>query len=308
MQTEEGYQQMRIGESYWNQLAAVFKALRRIHARWAPRRFSVSVWGRPFAGNDCLGRARRPKYMYFLLCLISTATPSQASAEEPRAGAALDKKFTLEFAPSEMEHSCRRLLGRLNQPAIYDPNNLARSLLAMDRKYLWMNRSVRGEQWEFPETLGDTFRQEGLNLLQLDLDGDGSKNSIVRVWSVAKGQHYNQIFDVTSDITDTTVDISTIPELLSAHSLAQILAQSAPSVQIDSSYFLYELIKQGSKSYVLALSAVAPGVKSEDRRAFAVEFQPGMSPALACVLKTQLQFSGPSFPPKEGSNDFKSAE
>jgi hypothetical protein len=127
----------------------------------------------------------------FVAAITAASLPTYAVADPP-SGSAVSDKFVLIWARTETSHNCTRLVASLNLPTLYDGNDLARSLLAGDRTYLW-EQKIGKEEWRVPSTLGAIYAHEAPERLMVDLDGNGSPELLLRDWYEIKGQHYNKL-------------------------------------------------------------------------------------------------------------------
>jgi hypothetical protein len=167
---------------------------------------------------------------------------------------------------------------------LFDPNDRARSFLSADNALLWSKQTV-SNNWQFPETLGAIHDHSSLERLDVDLDGNGSTETILRRWYEIKGQKYNRIFldsNPTSSSTPTSANT-----LIDETQLQKLVADvGQPGIEIDSSYYLFELMVEDKRLYVAALSTIFSGDQSSDRPAYIVKYSPQMTPSLVCVLRT----------------------
>jgi hypothetical protein len=63
-------------------------------------------------------------------------------------------------------------------------------------------------------------------------------------------------------------------------------------VHTDSSFYLFDIIEQEDRAYVVALSTVWPGAERSDRLAFIIQYDSVPNPSLVCILQTTLFGAG----------------
>jgi hypothetical protein len=132
------------------------------------------------------------------LCLaLSPAIAQDEDESDPvetpdiaRGGAVIDF-YDLVAAAPEDHFACESILEALNKPKLVD--DLWDVLVGTPYNYIWQ-RSDDGETWSYPTTLWDiTPRLDTLDRLTVDLDGDGTPETIYRTPTMLHGQMYTEI-------------------------------------------------------------------------------------------------------------------
>ena len=205
----------------------------------------------------------------------------------PPENSVLTDKFRLIWSNPTGNLDCTELLLYLKEPTVYDPNDIARSLLASSRTLIWQFKNAKAELVP-PEMLGDIYSHRLPEALLLDLDGNGSREELARVWNEVKGQRYNQLF-----VSEASGQVERNPpyyELLSVAEIPQLVGPSNnPSLDTRDSFRLFELVEMNDRPYVIALDTVWPGDGlNTDRIALVFEFRPTMTPILDCALQTKI--------------------
>jgi len=233
--------------------------------------------------------AKSKRLSLILLTCFAFWYSASALAEPPENSVLIDK-FDLIWSNQSGNLDCAQLLRYLKQPTVYDPNNIAKSLLASSRTFIWQYRNAKGELLP-PKTLGDICSQrrpEGMpEELLVDLDGDGAPEELSRVWNESKSLSHNQLFVL--DASSQTTGKQKYKELLDAGKI-QMLARTAGNESFDRrNSRLFELLEVDERPYVIALDTLGIGDDlMTDRIALVFEFKPKLTPTLACVLKTKV--------------------
>ncbi len=178
------------------------------------------------------------------------------------------------------------LLSALKQPTVYDPNNLARSLLGTSRTVIWQFKNAKAELVP-PRTLGDIYSHLLPEALLIDLDGDGVEEELARVWNVSASQNYNEIFVLVAHGQST--EPAKYRELLDIAEISNLVSVTGnPDLDTNANH-LFELFEVDERRYVIALDAL--GTRRDaltDRIALVFEFGPNFTPSLACALRTNF--------------------
>lgn len=194
----------------------------------------------------------------------------------PRSGDVLIAKFQLVQARQDAGSLCEQLMHSLNQPTIYDANNLYASLLAIESARVWQILDPNTKTPRSARTIAEYRPAENrTDVVQADLDHDGSEETIYRTWLSIKGQVY----------TDLSLDSEGKTRPISWHSLANALqrvGQPAP----DSSFFLIEVVDSPPGAYLLALATVDTGAERYNRMAYVAHLGKDRNPEIDCILKT----------------------
>lgn len=239
--------------------------------------------------QSVLSEAKRAACQHFR-CAVSISifaisillSPTVASATTPQYGTGVSRKFEVIYAAPEATHDCDALAGSLNIPMLFDPNDRARSYLAADSALLWLQQSG-ADDWQPPRTLGSIYEHSSLERLDIDIDGNGSTETILRRWYEIKGQKFNRVF---LDPNPTHASTPTPETVLLDEGHLRKLVDGLRDIQIDSSFYLFEVLNQGDQVYLVALSTVFGGDQMSDRPAYIVKYSPRMIASLVCVLNT----------------------
>lgn len=196
--------------------------------------------------------------------------------DNPRSGDVLNTKFELVQARQDAGSLCEQLIHSLNQPTIYDANDLYGSLLATKAARVWQILDPNTKTPRSARTIAEYRPVENrTDVVQADLDHNGSEEPIYRTWLSIKGQIY----------TDVSLDSEGKAKPITWHSLANALervGQPAP----DSSFFLIEVVDAGPGAYLLALATVDAGVERYNRIAYVAHLGKDSNPEIDCILKT----------------------
>lgn len=231
-----------------------------------------------------IARLRRSSPICFIGFAIWCFTPALA---EPPPNSVLVDKFDVIWSNSTISARCGDgLLSALKQPTVYDPDNMARSLLGNSRTVIWQFKNAKAELVS-PRTLGDIYSHRLPEALLTDLDGDGVEEELERVWNISSGQNYNEIFVLVAPGLST--EPAKYRKLLDTAEIGNLVSVTGnPDLDTNANY-LFELLEVDERRYVIALDAL--GSRRDvltDRIALVFEFGPKFTPTLACALRTNV--------------------
>jgi hypothetical protein len=207
-----------------------------------------------------------------------SATAPTAQADMPKLGDLLGGKFALVAATPDREPLCDGILGVLNQPTIYDPNDLHSSLLLTSATRVWQIVDGHTGRRRPANTFGEyRARENHADVVEADLDHDGVAEDAYRIWLQVKGQTYTEV-SLSDDGTRQPATLATLTHAL------QDIGRDPP----DSSFFLIDILDVEDVDYLVALEIVEPGIERHNRLAYAAHLRENRRLAIDCVLKTTL--------------------
>lgn len=196
--------------------------------------------------------------------------------DTPRSGELLSTKFELVQAHQDAGSLCEQLMRSLNQPTIYDANDLYGSLLATETARVWQILDPNTKTPRSARTIAEYRPTENrMDVIKADLDHDGSEETIYRTWLWIKGQAY----------TDLSLDSEGKAKPISWRSLANAL-QRVGQPPPDSSFFLIEVVDAGPGAYLLALATVDAGVERYSHFAYVAHLGKEANPEIDCIFRT----------------------
>lgn len=213
----------------------------------------------------------------FMIGTLLAAAPI-ARADSPQQGDLLSAKFTLLEATPDREQICGNILRVLNQPTIYDPNDLHSSLLVSDATRVWQVIDPRTGRRRPANTFGEyRARENHADVVEADLDHDGVAEDAYRIWLQIKGQTYTEV-SLSDDGQRQPATLATLTHAL------QDIGREPP----DSSFFLIDILDVEDADYLVALATVESGIERHDRLAYVAHLRENRRLAIDCTLKTTL--------------------
>lgn len=213
----------------------------------------------------------------FMLGLLLAAAPI-ARADAPQAGDLLGAKFALIEAAPDRERVCANVLRALNQPTVYDPNDLHTSLLVTEATRVWQIVDPRTGRRRPANTFGEyRSREDHADVVEADLDHDGVPEDAYRVWLQVKGQTYTEV-SLSDDGRRQPATLATLTHAL------QDIGRAPP----DSSFFLIDILDIEDADYLIALVTVESGIERHNRLAYVAHLRENGRLAIDCTLKTTL--------------------
>jgi hypothetical protein len=197
---------------------------------------------------------------------------------EPRTGDLLGTKYQIIESVTEDPRLCRQARDSLNQPTIFNGNDLAASLLTPDAAMMWQVFDGAAGGYRPIRTVGE-FRNHAnrTNRLELDLNGDGIAEQITREWLEIKAQTYTSL-SIGADGESRPITYQTLRAALG----------DARANYLDSSFFLFEIVEFDERPFVVALATIVSGTERSDRFTFVLHMNATMQPEVDCILKTVI--------------------
>jgi hypothetical protein len=170
-------------------------------------------------------------------------------------GAAVKDFYAVVSEDPKYREVCEEISSSLNRPKVYDQSNPWDVLVGTNFNYIWDQSAGMGD-WQHPETVGDIEPQlERADRLKLDLNGDGSVETVVRIPNLLQGHMYTQLF-IESESSDGA---GATPAKQSE--IAVNDAESAPPLNVRArsivgDFYVADLMRVSGSTYLIAAGSV----------------------------------------------------